>query len=59
MWWTLKPTAQLKCPNDQEIVAVEFASYGDPYGFCGSFFKGKCDASITKEVVERVKIHYS
>jgi len=50
---TVKPAAQLKCPNHQEIVAVEFASYGDPYGSCGSFFMGNCNAPITKEVVEQ------
>ncbi|KAG2703152.1 hypothetical protein I3843_06G116500 [Carya illinoinensis] len=50
---TVKPAAQLKCPNHQEIVDVEFASYGDPYGSCGSFFMGNCNAPITKEVVEQ------
>ncbi|KAF5443788.1 hypothetical protein F2P56_036316 [Juglans regia] len=50
---TVKPAAQLKCPNHQEIVAVEFASYGDPYGSCGSFLMGNCNAPITKEVVEQ------
>ncbi|KAG6653492.1 beta-galactosidase 13-like [Carya illinoinensis] len=49
----VKPAAQLHCPNHKKIVAVEFASFGDPYGSCGSFFTGKCSASITKEVVEQ------
>lgn len=51
----VKPAAQLHCPNHKKIVAVEFASFGDPYGSCGSFTMGKCNAPISKEVVEQVK----
>ena len=54
----VKPKAHLKCPNNRDIVSVEFASYGDPYGTCGSFVTGKCHAAITKEIVEQVKYCY-
>ncbi|KAF4391619.1 hypothetical protein G4B88_030770 [Cannabis sativa] len=49
----LHPAAHLKCPNHKKIVAVEFASFGDPEGACGSFFVGKCDSALTKGIVEQ------
>jgi len=49
----VKPEAHLKCPNNRDIVSVEFASFGDPDGTCGSFVMGKCHAAITKEIVEQ------
>ncbi|XP_019454229.1 PREDICTED: beta-galactosidase 13-like [Lupinus angustifolius] len=49
----LRPEAFLKCPNHKTIMAVEFASYGDPIGFCGSFSLGKCNAPNTKQIVEQ------
>lgn len=54
----VKPEAHLKCPNNRDIVSVEFASFGDPDGTCGSFVMGKCHAAITKEIVEQVKYCY-
>ena len=51
----LQAAAHLKCPNHKRIVAVEFASYGDPVGACGSFFMGKCNSASTKGIVEQVK----
>jgi hypothetical protein len=53
----VKPAAHLKCPHNKEIVAVQFASFGDPYGVCGNYFMGKCNAPVAKEVVEQVKHH--
>ncbi|KAK7258025.1 hypothetical protein RIF29_32405 [Crotalaria pallida] len=47
------PGAVLKCPNHKKIEAVEFASYGDPEGECGSFKLGKCNAPNTKHIVEQ------
>ncbi|KAE8008752.1 hypothetical protein FH972_005235 [Carpinus fangiana] len=49
----VKPAAHLKCPHNKEIVAVQFASFGDPYGVCGNYFMGKCNAPVAKEVVEQ------
>ncbi|XP_056164652.1 beta-galactosidase 13-like [Syzygium oleosum] len=48
-----KPTANLKCSNHKKIIAIEFASFGDPYGSCGTFSLGKCTSSISKKVVEQ------
>ncbi|KAE9620319.1 hypothetical protein Lal_00019908 [Lupinus albus] len=50
----LIPEAFLKCPNHKTIVAVEFASYGDPSGVCGAFTLGKCNAPNTKQIVEQL-----
>ena len=44
----------IKCPPGKQIVSVEFASFGDPTGTCGNFTMGKCSASKSKEVVEKV-----
>lgn len=46
--------AVMKCPPGKQMVAVEFASFGDPIGTCGNFTMGKCSASKSKEVVEKV-----
>ncbi|KAK7264196.1 hypothetical protein RJT34_31801 [Clitoria ternatea] len=47
------PQAILKCENRKTIQAVEFASFGDPEGYCGIFKMGKCDAPATKQIVEQ------
>ncbi|KAF3434702.1 hypothetical protein FNV43_RR21787 [Rhamnella rubrinervis] len=49
----VEPAAHLKCPNHKKIVAVEFASFGDPIGTCGNFFLGKCDSPLSKQIVEQ------
>ncbi|CAL0334194.1 unnamed protein product [Lupinus luteus] len=49
----VRPEAFLKCPNHKTILAVDFASYGDPVGYCGSFSLGKCNAPNTKQIVEQ------
>ncbi|XP_056169560.1 beta-galactosidase 11-like [Syzygium oleosum] len=48
-----KPAAHLKCANHKKIVAIEFASFGNPYGICGNFNYGKCTSPISKDVVEK------
>ena len=50
---TLKPEASLKCPNRKKIVAVEFASFGNPSGYCGAFALGNCNAAATKKIAEQ------
>ncbi|KAG7544451.1 Glycoside hydrolase 35 catalytic domain [Arabidopsis suecica] len=45
--------AVMKCRPEKQMVAVEFASFGDPTGTCGNFTIGKCSASKSKEVVEK------
>ncbi|XP_057456552.1 beta-galactosidase 13-like [Lotus japonicus] len=47
------PEATLKCPNRKTIKAVEFASFGDPEGYCGEFTMGKCNAPDTQKIVEQ------
>jgi len=49
----LEPTARLKCPNHKKVVAVDFASYGDPVGACGSFSVGSCHSPSTKAIIEQ------
>ncbi|GAV62903.1 Glyco_hydro_35 domain-containing protein/Gal_Lectin domain-containing protein [Cephalotus follicularis] len=49
----VKPAAHLTCPNFKQIVAVEFASFGDPYGACGNFALGNCTSPLSKDVVEK------
>jgi len=50
---TLAPQASVKCPRSKKIVAVEFASFGNPTGSCGNFALGNCDAAATKKIVEQ------
>ncbi|OMO74496.1 hypothetical protein CCACVL1_16661 [Corchorus capsularis] len=49
----LRPKAELICPNKKQVVAVEFASFGDPFGACGTYDLGNCTSSVSKEVVEK------
>ncbi|KAI4318647.1 hypothetical protein MLD38_032323 [Melastoma candidum] len=48
---SVNPEANLKCANGKKIVAIDFASYGDTIGICGSFEEGKCSSSV-KSLVE-------
>ncbi|AES89386.1 beta-galactosidase-like protein [Medicago truncatula] len=50
----LTPEAFITCPDQKKITAVEFASFGDPSGFCGSFIMGKCNAPSSKKIVEQL-----
>ncbi|KAI4367230.1 hypothetical protein MLD38_022993 [Melastoma candidum] len=45
--------AHLKCTSGKKIVAIEFASFGNPEGYCGDFSYGKCSSPVTKKVVEQ------
>ncbi|XP_030523326.1 beta-galactosidase 13-like [Rhodamnia argentea] len=49
----VKPAAHLKCPNHKKIVAIEFASFGNPEGVCGNFNLGDCNSPVAKDVVEK------
>ncbi|XP_039014932.1 beta-galactosidase 13-like [Hibiscus syriacus] len=49
----LKPKAELTCPDQKKIAAVEFASFGDPFGSCGALVQGNCTAPASKQVVEK------
>lgn len=50
----MKPAATLRCPAPKKVTAVEFASLGDPLGFCGGFAPGNCNSPVSKQVVEKV-----
>ncbi|KAF7810783.1 beta-galactosidase 13-like [Senna tora] len=45
--------ALLNCPNYKKITAVEFASFGNPTGFCGDYQMGNCSVAATKQIVEQ------
>ncbi|KAK8488052.1 hypothetical protein V6N11_021106 [Hibiscus sabdariffa] len=51
----LNPRVELTCPDQKQIVAVEFASFGDPFGSCGNYIVGNCSSPVSKQVVEKVK----
>ncbi|KAJ6365332.1 hypothetical protein OIU76_030161 [Salix suchowensis] len=40
-------------PPNKKIVAVQFASFGDPSGTCGNFAVGTCDSPMSKKVAEQ------
>ncbi|KAJ1398976.1 Glycoside hydrolase, family 35 [Sesbania bispinosa] len=50
---TPKTEASVRCGFGKKIVAVEFASFGNPSGYCGKFVMGNCDAAATKKIVEQ------
>lgn len=45
--------ASIACATGKRIVAVEFASFGNPSGYCGDFAMGSCNAAASKQIVER------
>ncbi|RDY03751.1 Beta-galactosidase 13, partial [Mucuna pruriens] len=47
------PEASLMCGTGKKIVAVEFASFGNPTGYCGEFVMGNCNAAASKQIVEQ------
>ncbi|WJX36395.1 hypothetical protein P8452_24277 [Trifolium repens] len=50
-------TLELKCPDGKTFSKVEFASYGDkPRGKCGSFQRGRWEASDSVSVVKNLCI---
>lgn len=45
--------AHLTCPDNKVIKTVEFASFGDPYGVCGTYAIGKCNAPNALKIAEQ------
>ncbi|KAI5410620.1 hypothetical protein KIW84_055950 [Lathyrus oleraceus] len=43
---------ELSCQNGQVISQIQFASFGNPQGQCGSFKKGSWEATDSQSVVE-------
>ncbi|KAK1287358.1 Beta-galactosidase 3 [Acorus calamus] len=48
-----KPILHLNCPEGTLISTIEFASYGNPIGACGSYQRGSCHHPESVSVVER------
>lgn len=46
--------AHLSCPDNKVFKVVEFASFGNPYGDCGSFSHGNCTSPDIQQVVEKL-----
>lgn len=44
---------ELSCGEGQTISDVQFASFGDPKGKCGSFSKGTCESKISVSQLEK------
>ncbi|KAD7478906.1 hypothetical protein R6Q59_005280 [Mikania micrantha] len=48
-----RPEARLVCDSDKFIKEIQFVSYGNPWGSCGNYMQGTCQASNAKKVVEK------
>lgn len=54
-----KAEANLICDDAQKIIKeIQFVGYGNPWGSCGSYMQGTCQAPNAKKVVEKVKPLY-
>ncbi|RAL48448.1 hypothetical protein DM860_005872 [Cuscuta australis] len=49
----LRTGARLRCTEDKIIKRIDFASFGDPEGACGSLYEGNCTSTNAREIVER------
>lgn len=49
-----KPEAKLICDPQKFIKEIQFASFGNPWGSCGTYIQGTCQAPNAKKVVEKV-----
>lgn len=52
------PKIHLHCASNQYISSIAFASFGTPFGTCGSFVKSSCHASTSNAVLEKVLKHW-
>lgn len=48
------PKVHLRCNLGQSISSIKFASFGTPFGTCGSYQQGSCHASTSYSVLEKV-----
>ncbi|CAN4085370.1 unnamed protein product [Withania somnifera] len=48
-----RATLRLKCPTNTNISAVNFASFGNPTGTCGSYMQGDCHDPNSASLVEK------
>ncbi|XP_074580440.1 beta-galactosidase 15-like [Curcuma longa] len=52
-------TLELSCQGEGSFSEIQFASFGNPQGSCGSFTKGSCDAPGALDVVKKACIGQS
>ncbi|XP_052184799.1 beta-galactosidase 13-like [Diospyros lotus] len=50
---SVKSGAHLSCPGEKVMKQIDFASFGNPYGSCGSFGLGNCTSPNSLKVVEQ------
>ena len=43
----------LQCELGKTISSIKFASFGTPYGTCGSFLQGTCHATNSRDILEK------
>ncbi|PKU78400.1 beta-galactosidase 5 [Dendrobium catenatum] len=48
-----RPKVHLHCSPGQFISAIKFASFGTPYGACGSFLQGACHSPNSHTTLEK------
>lgn len=50
-----KPTLSLQCPSPNQVISeLQFVSFGNPHGTCGSFVHGRCRSKRARRIVHRV-----
>ena len=45
---------EMSCQTGHTISEIQFASFGDPQGTCGSFKKGYCEAANSLSAIQKV-----
>ena len=49
------PVMSLECPYPNQVIySIKFASFGTPYGTCGSFNHGSCSSNKALSIVQKV-----
>ncbi|XP_042502283.1 beta-galactosidase 3-like [Macadamia integrifolia] len=48
-----RPKVHLRCAAGQSISTIKFASFGTPFGTCGSFQQGTCHAPTSFAILEK------
>ncbi|XP_073137651.1 beta-galactosidase 8-like [Henckelia pumila] len=50
----VKPTLSLQCPSPNQVISeLQFVSFGNPHGACGSFIHGRCRSKRARRIVHR------
>lgn len=51
-----RPKVHIHCGPGLTISAIKFASFGTPFGTCGTFQQGTCHAPASYDVIQKVPI---